>query len=141
MNGYLADTATAHTAPEIARAIGPVDDLLRVVRSGSTCEILQVVRFELASALEWRRGNMAAVDAARAEWDRELDHVRDSAEAVERARLLRGLYGDTWAEGLPETAERLGRLVWLDVLDAEDDPDALAGALDRHYPDRIEAAA
>jgi len=58
-------------------------------------------------------------------------------DACETARACRDFYGPSWAEELPTTAERLGRLIHLDILDAERDPLALAAALDRVYgPER-----
>ena len=42
-------------------------------------------------------------------------------DACETARACRDFYGPSWAEELPTTAERLGRLIHLDILDAERD--------------------
>jgi hypothetical protein len=134
MSGAAWDTAASHTAPEILRAIGPVDDLLGAIRTGPSHEILRAVRAELTAALEWRRDIMARADATRAAWDRGLDHVAESAEAVATVRACRDAFGPGWRHVLPATAWRARRFVHLDILAAENDPAALAAALERHYP-------
>jgi hypothetical protein len=106
----------------------------------AVCQIIAEFRLELALAASARRQNFAAVDAALDEWDRELERTADAASAVETARALRELHGRRWQRRLPETAARLGRVVWLDVIDVEDDPVALDAALERHYPTKAWAA-
>ncbi len=138
--------ATACPAASIQAALIAFDDSLGVCLASSrtgiasdVTSILGAVRFELAEALVWRQTNMTGADAAAVAWDHELDRVANAAAAVEQARVLRTLHGDAWKRRLPETARRLGSLIWLDVIDNEDDPVALAKALDRHYGSAVAA--
>jgi hypothetical protein len=156
-------TATACRPRAIEQAIGSIDDLLSVHRRPDDLRLIfGAIRSDLREALTWRAENFAAADAAREQFDRELQHTAAAAEAVATVRDLRAAFGDEWAtlilkptygdelnedlaaDGLPEwawpdlcqTAERLRRLVYLDIIAAENDPVALAAALDRHYPER-----
>jgi hypothetical protein len=106
----------------------------------AVCEILAEFRLELALAASLRRDNFAAADAVLDAFDAELDRTADAASAVATARALRTLYGPRWERRLPETARRLGSLIWLDVINNEDDHGELAKVLDRHYPTKAVAA-
>jgi hypothetical protein len=60
-------------------------------------------------------------------------------EAILTVVALAFLFGPEWARELPDTARRLGRLVHLDVLAAQNDPARLADALTRHYGPGVSA--
>jgi len=137
------DTATACPPHAIERALASIDDLLRVhKRPDDPRRILQAVADELREARRWRVDNMAGADEAIQRHEAELQSTAEAAEALEAARACIRFYGASWRHALPATAWRSRRLVHLDIIEAESDPAALAGALERHYgPERAQVAA
>jgi predicted secreted protein len=105
----------------------------------AVCQIVGELRLELSLAASLRRHDFPAAESSQAAFDAELARTADALAAVETGRALRSLHGPDWRRLLPETARRLEPLVWLDILDAEDDPVRLAAALDRHYGEQVAA--
>lgn len=141
-----AAVATACPASSIAAALSAFDDVLqpylRTNRRGLPSDvamIFEAVASELRQAHRWRLANLAGADAAIEAHVRDLAHAGEAAEAVEIVRSCLRSCGRRWQLDLPETAARLSRFVWFDVLAAEHDPVALAAVLARRYPERLSA--
>jgi hypothetical protein len=136
----LGQSARLVHARAIELGIGSVDELLHVHRRPDGYRtILEAVRADLVDALEWRLANRAHVDRRDDDDLAEAIRQADAFSAVDAVRALVRYAGRRWRLEFPETARQLAPLVWFDVIQADElgDRQALAAALDRHYPERV----
>jgi hypothetical protein len=139
LQGITWDVATSLPAERIEQARDLIADYLAILHRPSPCrEIIAAVVGELDAARRWRIDNMAAEDEAIRLREVAQTHAEDVANAVETVGVLARYAGRRWRLSFPDTARRLASLVWLDILtaDALGDREALARALNRHYPER-----
>ena len=114
-----ADRVGAEHMARIGNLLDPIASFVYVIRWPGAREHDDAADY-VAAGLDPRR----LIDAAR--WSAVVD-------AVETVAACRRFYGPTWAEVLPATADRLGRIVHLDIAAAQTAAE-LGAALDTTYP-------